>query len=205
MNGLPRTLGIPQVRTDRSAMLGEAHVKPLTEFVNDLRRAEGTEDVPYFDPLDGGIRARCLCLLEAPGPKAVGSGFISRDNPDQTAQNFFRISEEASLPRDQTVLWNIVPWHLGKGAHPSAADIRKGLCYLDQVMDLLPNLQVVVLLGRKAQEAYQTAEQRKLSDPIECSHPSPVSVNTHPGSRARILFALQEAAKRTALLARERA
>lgn len=27
--------------------------------------------IPYFDPFDGGTTAKCLFLLEAPGPKAL--------------------------------------------------------------------------------------------------------------------------------------
>jgi hypothetical protein len=43
-------------------------------------------EVPDFDPVDGGIGARALFLLDAPGPmtseagKRIGSGFISRFN-----------------------------------------------------------------------------------------------------------------------------
>jgi hypothetical protein len=48
--------------------------------------------VPDFDPLDGGVNAQVLFLLEKPGPmaaedgKRAGSGFISRDNDDGTAE-----------------------------------------------------------------------------------------------------------------------
>ena len=80
-------------------------VAALTEFVRALR-AEAiaanlipSEDhVPHFDPLDGEVEAGCLFLFEAPGPRAVGSGFVSRDNPDETAKNFFFLNREAGLP-----------------------------------------------------------------------------------------------------------
>ena len=40
--------------------------------------------IPHFDPLDGGSNAQVLFLMEAPGPKASASGFVSRNNPDET-------------------------------------------------------------------------------------------------------------------------
>jgi hypothetical protein len=55
--------------------------------------------IPYFDPLDGGVGASVLFLLEAPGPRAVASGFISRDNPDETAKNFHEFNAAAGLAR----------------------------------------------------------------------------------------------------------
>lgn len=36
-------------------MLEEAHIAPLTEYVRQLRSPD--VEVPYFDPLDGGINA----------------------------------------------------------------------------------------------------------------------------------------------------
>ena len=41
------------------------------------------DEVPDFDPLDGGVEARALFLFEKPGRMTAGqsgSGFISRDN-----------------------------------------------------------------------------------------------------------------------------
>jgi hypothetical protein len=66
-------------------------------------------------------------LLEAPGGRAVGSGFVSRNNPDETAKNFFLLNQEAGLPRSRTVTWNVVPWYVGSGEKIRAvtdADIR---------------------------------------------------------------------------------
>jgi uracil-DNA glycosylase len=67
----------------RAAKLTEPHVAPLTAFVEALRAEMGPGvGLPHFDPLDGGVEAEVLYLLEAPGPRAVESGFISRNNPD---------------------------------------------------------------------------------------------------------------------------
>ncbi len=124
------SLGDDQERQNRLKRIDEPPVAPLTEYVTALRAKTGRgSDIPYFDPLDGGIRAQCLFLLEVPWPKAVKSGFVSRNNPDQTARNFFLLNEEAGIDRRLTVTWNIVPWYIGDGNKIRAAnrsDIEAG-------------------------------------------------------------------------------
>ncbi len=66
----------------------------------------------------GGIEARVLFLFEKPGPmtadeaigKRPGSGFISRDNDDPTAEAVFNFMRQADIPRELTILWNVIPW-----------------------------------------------------------------------------------------------
>lgn len=112
----PKSLRSADARAQRLAAVDDHHIAPLTEFVRSLRARMGTEyAIPYFDPFDGGTRADCLFLLEAPGPKAIASQFISRDNPDETAKNVFLLSREAGIGRHRTVLWNVVPWYIGTG------------------------------------------------------------------------------------------
>ncbi|WP_366888266.1 uracil-DNA glycosylase [Rhodoferax sp.] len=135
-------------------------------------REQLTEDapthVPHFDPLDGGVRARCLLLLDSPGRRSadsgsttvVGTGFVSRDNPDPTADNLRAATLQMGLPRDATVLWNTVPWYLGdanKLAPTVAANWHAAMPALRQLVLLLPELQVVILLGRKAERAEKNA------------------------------------------------
>jgi hypothetical protein len=72
-------------------MLGQSHIAKLTTYASKLREG-GDVEVPDFDPLDGGGDARALFLFEKPGPMTAesgrrpGSGFISRDNDDPTAE-----------------------------------------------------------------------------------------------------------------------
>ncbi len=87
---MPKTLCDSTVANERHTFLYEPHVEDLTRFVNDMRTAEERgRDIPYFDPFDGGVNARCLFLFEAAGGKAVASGFASRNNCDSSARNFF--------------------------------------------------------------------------------------------------------------------
>ena len=158
------------MNTDRPKLLGDAaavaarlkeihapHIAHLTAFVEALRVEAGPgAQVPYFDPWDGGVGATTLFLLEAPGSRAVRSGFVSRNNPDETAKNFYELCIEAGIDRKKTIIWNAVPWYIGDGKKIRAAtskDLVDGLEPLARLLVLLPKLRVVVLVGRKAQKA----------------------------------------------------
>src|SRR5687768_17686660 len=94
----PKSLADTSTGKARLAALSEPHIAPLAAFVKRLRQAAGhVEGVPDFDPLDGGVLAECLFVLEAPGGRAVRSGFVSRNNPDETAKNFYLLNQEAGL------------------------------------------------------------------------------------------------------------
>lgn len=180
----------------RLARIFEPHISPLTAFVEAIRKETGlVREIPYFDPLDGGINAKCVFLFEAPGPRAVYSGFISRNNPDESAKNFFELNQQASLPREITISWNIVPWYIGSGTKIRPAnknDIDKGKKYLLKFLSLLPNLRIIVLGGKKAQkaEALITANFPEISI-VKMPHPSPLFVNNAPDNKFKILQILQ--------------
>jgi hypothetical protein len=103
-------------------------VRPLLAWKEDVlaRRRARRPDImiPDFDPAEigGGVSTRALIVFEAPGPKTVvewgGSGFISTDNDDPTAQNNWLARNSAGL-HEHTLSWNICPWVLGKASvHP---------------------------------------------------------------------------------------
>jgi uracil-DNA glycosylase len=172
-------------------MLREPHILPLTTFVSEIRAAENRQnEIPFFDPLDGGIEAKFLFVLEAPGPQAVKSGFISRNNPDESAKNMFLLLKEAGFARGDTLLWNIVPWYIGDGTKIRGAnrsDVTRGLVYLQKLLTLLEQLQCLILVGQKAASA--RVEIAKIwNRPIyETPHPSPKFVNRLPANRDLLL------------------
>ena len=162
---------------------------------NDLHRTGSViAPVPYFDPWDGGVEATTLFLLEAPGPKAVHSGFVSRNNPDETAKNFFELNIEAGIDRKRTVIWNAVPWYIGDGRKIRAAtpkDLADGLRPLPRLLALLPKLREIVLVGRKAEKAAAQLDRNSYAV-FTCPHPSPMFVNNAPGNRGKILAVLRQ-------------
>jgi uracil-DNA glycosylase len=195
----PKLLGDAEARSKRFSQLREPHILPLTAFVERLRAEAGADAaIPYFDPWDGGTDAEVLFLLEAPGPKAVLSGFISRNNPDETAKNMFELNAAAGLHRKKTILWNAVPWYIGSGTRIRAAtpaDLEAGLRPLPRLLGLLPKVHTIVLVGRKAQRMSKTIRQvQPHLTLVTCPHPSPMFVNRALGNREKILAVLRQVA-----------
>ena len=192
------TLADPIVKERRDAAVAAAHVAPLNELVHRIRSAKGCTDcVPYFDPADGGVEAEVLFVLEAPGPKAVASGFVSCDNPDLTARNMTEILSEAKILRKQLVVWNIVPWYLGNGTKispPTKAETGAGLVFLRQLLPLLPKLKAVVSVGLHSQQATKNLDLPATIQQFASYHPSPRYIHLHPDNRGRIVQAFSEVA-----------
>jgi len=190
-----KSLNTVEAVAARHRELNAAHMQPLVAHVQRLREI-APAGVPDFDPSDGGIYAECLFLLEAPGRKAVGSGFVSRNNPDETARNFFAANAEAGLPRSRTVTWNAIPWYIGDGQRIRASggsDLRAAEQHLAQLLVLLPRLRVVVLIGRKAQRYSKAVTILAPSVLVlVCPHPSPLSFNGRPERRAEMQACLSQ-------------
>ena len=166
----------------------------LSRYVEDLRRRHG--EVPDPDPLDGGLVAPLLLLLETPGPSVGRSGFVSADNPTGTGRNLRRFWAEAGLSREQRLIWNAVPWVIhvpgARNRAPRRAELKAGLRELPGLLDLL-RLRVVVLAGRSAAAA---APLMPAGIPVLLmSHPSPTITCTSPSIPARIRATLAEAAR----------
>jgi uracil-DNA glycosylase len=190
--GIAKMLADDAAIKARMAQLEEPHIHALTQFVRDLREKMGAEAaIPYFDPWDAGVQAEVLFLLEAPGPKAKNSGFISMNNPDETAKNIFEMTQAIDLDRRRILLWNTVPWYIGSGQRIRAAktkDIRQGIDSLAELLALLPCLRAIVLVGQKAQkvEKHIRAVAPQLNI-FTSPHPSPMFVNRKPENRSLLL------------------
>ena len=166
----------------RMRMLRDPHIAPFTDFVETLRKTEPGWEFPYFDPLDGGVAADILFLFEKPGPmtskSGKGSGFISRNNDDPSAESTFRFMKEAKIPRRRTVTWNIVPGWNGT-RKITACELTKGVNALKDLLPLMPKLRTIVLVGQKAQRAKPLIEPLGLRI-ITSAHPSPLVRASYP-------------------------
>lgn len=173
-------------------------MKRLAPFVEELRRDWPGRAIPGFDPKDGASGAKILFLLEAPGPRALVSNLISRDNNDKTAANFNALLAEAEIERTETALWNVVPWYIGNADRTKirparVSDLREADAQLVKLLHLLPALRAVVLVGRKARhKSVRLLIEREAPDVevFECFHPSPLVLNGRPQNRQKILEVL---------------
>lgn len=192
------------------ALLDEPHVKPLNDWVRELNRtrsehlAPAESLIPWFDPSSGGIMARTLFLLEAPGSRSSasrGSGIISIDNNDGTAANCFNLVQEAGLPRSSFTNWNIVPWYLPDASRTQAtrlADVLEATLDTEMLLNLFQHLDLVVTMGTHARTGWEllrtrSARIRSLNwQPVP--HPSATNLNTRPEHRVEILRVMKDSA-----------
>jgi len=179
-------------------MIGAEHIAPI-RALGERISAERGAPVPVPDPLDGGVGARMLLLLETPGPAVLRTGFVTRDSVNGTAANLFRFLAETGIARADTLIWNAVPWLIHQAGAlnraPRRTEIAAAGPYLAPLLDLLPRLAVAVLAGRFAGEAAPALATLRPGLPvIRIPHPSPTYVCTAPEVPARIRRGLAEAA-----------
>ncbi len=88
-----------------------------------------------------------------------------------------------------------MPWVSdGPQKRPSAADIRSGCAWLEDVLAYLPALRVVVLAGAVAAQARGTvSHQCPGVTVLKMPHPSPLSLCTSPAVPENIRRVLREA------------
>ncbi len=186
----PKSLADPATLAGRRAMLAVPHILPLRRLAETIAAERGAP-VPDPDPLDGGVAARLLLLLETPGPAISRTGFVSRDNPTGTAANLFRFLGEAGIARGDTLIWNTVPWVIhAEGAlnrAPRRVEAAAAAGDLAPLLDLRPRRAVAVLAGRFAGEAAPGLARLRPDLPVVAiPHPSPTYVCTAPAVPARI-------------------
>ncbi|MDX8152737.1 uracil-DNA glycosylase [Patulibacter brassicae] len=195
----PRANRDPDELARKRSLLTEPHVAPLADYVTRLRGERGADRVPDFDPTEAGVEAKILLLLEAPGGKATvergGSGFVSPDNNDGSAENMWRLFQELGVDRRREVVtWNVVPWYIGgdsKIRPAESSDLLEGQRYIEELVGLLPNLRVVVLIGKHAARGWQ---RLGIDLPtVEVPHPSPQNLNVRPHMRDQLRAGLQHA------------
>ncbi|RYD85228.1 MAG: uracil-DNA glycosylase [Verrucomicrobiaceae bacterium] len=187
----PRSLRSEEARQRRRRMMDACHMRPLNSYVQHLRKRLGIE-IPDFDPLDGGLHARALFLFEKPGPMTAagpdqdgkGSGFISRNNDDPSAQATCEFMEAAGIARTDTVTWNVVPGWNGT-IKLTPAEVREGALMVRELVLLLPKLRAIVFVGRKAERAHKHLKDLPLRF-FSSTHPSPKVKSIMPERWANI-------------------
>jgi hypothetical protein len=165
----------------RRSQLDSEHVVELEGWARELADLTG-ESIPSFDPRSGGAHARVLVLREEPRCLAgEGSGFVSIDNNDLAAQHTSLAYAASGLDYANAVHWNVVPWWIRNPAMTTTTGLRTVLAQTRRVrgemrrmLELLPEVKVVLLLGKEAERAWRTIEARGLVV-LTAPHPSPLA------------------------------
>ncbi|QQQ75485.1 uracil-DNA glycosylase [Saccharothrix sp. 6-C] len=167
----------------KHARLSEPHIAPFVALADEIAAARGLTpgEVPYPDPEFAGTAAQALVLLQSPGPKTsktTGSGLLSLENDDPSAQRCYDEYRRAGLDWHQVLHWNTVPWPTAS-TDPSGKDLRDARPWLPRLLALLPEIKAVLLLGRVARDEWRRAATTELTRmPLV-----PVFIGPHPSQR----------------------
>jgi hypothetical protein len=85
-----------------------------------------------------------------PDSSATANLVLTPDNDDETAANMWRLYQQSGLPRFAGLHWNAVPWYVGEAGREKsvkAREVLEGALWLDRLLDLLPDLRLVVTMG----------------------------------------------------------
>jgi len=145
------------------------HIAPFNALVDELRTEANRGWMPYIAPVYGGVKARVLSVLRDPGPKTQdddGSGMLCCENDDDAAQYMSELLAAAGVPVAELVPWNAYPWYMhvrGTSKVPSAAQLDAGVEPLRRIIELMPDLRVVILHGGTAHDGWDRFEKRHQS------------------------------------------
>ena len=134
------------------------HIAPINEYIDSIREPKW---LPYVAPMHGGIDARILTLLRDPGPRTqdvVGSGFLSIENDDPTAEQQGDLLAAVGLTARDVLPWNAYPWYINRV--PKAVELELGIDPILELIRLATNLEVVLLQGGSARDSWRRLQKR---------------------------------------------
>lgn len=160
---------LPHVFADNRRRIRAPRVRPLNDLADRIADLQGIPRgyVPYVDPDQGGIHARALVLLDNPSTKAEaardgGSGLLSLDNNDATAKNCREAYAANGIDWNWVVHWNVCPFPTGREKGGSVASERaRGAGWTREFVSLCPKLEVVLRLGRAAEDGWRHTRIRR--------------------------------------------
>lgn len=194
---MPRRMADPAFRAQQWDDRYAPHIAPINHYVDELREV-GRGFVPYVAPLHGGVNARVLSILRDPGPATqdgVGSGFICVENDDGSAELQANLLDQVGLSPADLLPWNAYPWYINRA--PKVAELDAGVPTVLHLVELAPDLRVVLLQGGDAEHAWRRLT--RLHPTIEAERGLTVVRSFHPSPQA--LF-VRDVAEREARRAR---
>lgn len=157
---MPRKMSDKIYRDEQWQQRYDSHIAPINRLVDSLKDTQHGE-VPYVAPIYGGINASLLSVLRDPGPmtqKRVGSGFLSIENDDATAETIYHYFSDVGIYASEIVPWNVYPWYINRA--PKASELNEGVQPLFELIALLPKLRVIMLHGGSAHDGWRRLIKR---------------------------------------------
>lgn len=142
-------------RADQWAHRYAGRVERINRFIDELGAKHDTGHPPYIPPMCGGSDALALSISRDPGPKAggtTGSGFLSIENDDPSAERMGKFLAEAGIDYAQVVPWNAYPWYIN--SDPTTDQLLAGVEPLRDLIGLMPRLRMVLAHGTAARKGW---------------------------------------------------
>lgn len=136
----------------------QPHIAPVKQLVD-----EPAGQAPGGCTGTVACRRQRTAAVGEPGPGSrswtppVSRRLLCVDNDDPTAERLGRLFDGAWMLGGVTTPWNAYPWYVNRA--PSAGELSAGTRPLLRLLELLPKLEVVLLLGRHAERSWALAER----------------------------------------------
>ena len=155
-SGMARRMRDKAFRDDQWARRYTGRVERINRFIDELGTKDDAGHPPYIPPVCGGVDALALSISRDPGPKAggtKGSGFLSIENDDPSAERMGQFLDEAGIDYAEVVPWNAYPWYIN--SDPTTDQLRTGAEPLRDLIGLMPRLRVVLVHGLAAGKGWK--------------------------------------------------
>ena len=153
----------------------EPHVAPINRQLKAWAESRGVPAPPFVPPHLGGTAARIVCVLRDPGPRAggpKGSGFISWENDDPTAERHQHFAYSAGIRDKDVVTFNSYLWYIN--AIPTIAQLASGVDEFLTLLGLIENPEVIIFHGGTAHRFRRLLDKTRSGwSPVPTAPPSP--------------------------------
>ncbi|ASN39567.1 hypothetical protein CGQ24_11425 [Arthrobacter sp. 7749] len=132
----------------------DPHVAPINQLIEALRTHHDGVRLPLAAPWHGGINAPALIVLNDAGEPREETSFMCIRNPDRAADRQRHLMTEFDISPTDFCHWYGYPWpRLDPKRDLTPEQALAGGHALLEVMGLMRDLKMLLLLGRKAQDA----------------------------------------------------
>lgn len=186
---MTRRMREPDFVAEMEAGVFASHIGPVNDLVRELRAERPDLSMPFIAPHYDATSARVLSLLSNPGPKAdgqFGSGFLSVENDDSTAERLGALYSTVGLGHAHVLPWNAFPWFV-HDQYPNGLPLHQIASCQDALRRLLqaaPRIRSIVAHGGDAHRAVRMFARNPVHRSLIADRSMRFWETKHTGDRA---------------------
>lgn len=172
---MARRMRDPSLRDQQWQGRFEPHVAPINRQLEAWAEGRGVPAPPLVPPHLGGTAARIVCVLRDPGPRAGGpngSGFISWENDDPTAERHQLVAYSAGIRDNDVITFNSCLWYIN--AEPTTAHLASGIDEFLTLLGLIEKPEAIIFHGGTAHRFRRLLDKTRPGwSPVPTAPPGP--------------------------------